>query len=77
VHGYGSVADQKYGYRDNSGDSGDVTHTGVRTLFGNNQYDLTYWHAPGEHPPHHTNSGWSPLKTAFRAATKIGDGPPK
>jgi pimeloyl-ACP methyl ester carboxylesterase len=73
----GRAGDQKYGYQDNPGDSGDVTHTGVRTLFGKNKYDLTYWHASGEHPPHHTDSGWSPLKTAFQAATKVGDGLPK
>jgi pimeloyl-ACP methyl ester carboxylesterase len=73
----GNGADQKYGYQDDPDDSGDVTHTGVRTLFGQNKYDLRYWHASGDHPPHHTNSGWSPLKTAFQAATKVGDGLPK
>ena len=52
-----------------------MTHTGVRTLFGKNAYDLTYWHASGDHPPHHTpDNGWSPLKAAFQAATKVGDG---
>ena len=71
----GEPADQKYGYADNAGDSGEVTHTGVRTLFGKNAYDLTYWHASGDHPPHHTpDNGWSPLKAAFQAATKVGDG---
>jgi pimeloyl-ACP methyl ester carboxylesterase len=70
----GAGADQKYGYQDNSGDSGNVTHTGIRTLFGRDKYGLTYWHAAGDHPPHHTTRGWSPLKTAFQAATKVGDG---
>jgi pimeloyl-ACP methyl ester carboxylesterase len=70
----GAGADQKFGYQDNPGDSGAVTHTGVRTLFGSNRYDLTYWHAAGGHPAHHTTRGWSPLKAAFQAATKVGDG---
>ena len=26
---------------------------------------------------HTTDNGWSPLKTAFQAATKVGDGLPK
>ena len=73
----GNDADQKYGYKDSPDDSGEVDHTGVRTLFGKNQYDLQYWHASGDHPPHTTDSGWSPLKTAFQAATKEGDGLPK
>jgi pimeloyl-ACP methyl ester carboxylesterase len=73
----GRPADQKLGYQDNAGDSGEVTHTGVRTLFGKNKYDLTYWHASGDHPPHRTDSGWAPLKAAFQAATKVGDGLPK
>jgi pimeloyl-ACP methyl ester carboxylesterase len=66
----GDPADQKFGYRD-------VSHTRIRTLYGANRYDLTYWHASGNHPPHHTERGWSPLKTAFQAATKVGDGLPK
>jgi pimeloyl-ACP methyl ester carboxylesterase len=66
----GAHADQKFGYVD-------VGHTGIRTLYGKNDYELTYWHAAGDHPPHHTTHGWSPLKTAFQAATKVGDGLPK
>jgi pimeloyl-ACP methyl ester carboxylesterase len=73
----GNHADQKYGYQDNPEDSGEVDHSAVRTLYGDNKYDLQYWHASGDHPPHNTNSGWSPLKTAFQAATKVGDGLPK
>jgi hypothetical protein len=73
----GRHADQKYGYQADSGDSGDVSHTGVRTLFGKNRYSLSYWHASGDHPPHQTRNGWSPLKAAFQAATKRGDGLPK
>jgi pimeloyl-ACP methyl ester carboxylesterase len=73
----GNHADQKFGYQDDPGDSGEVTHSAVRTLFGKNRYDLRYWHASGEHPPHDTENGWSPLKTAFQAATKIGDGLPR
>jgi pimeloyl-ACP methyl ester carboxylesterase len=73
----GNYADQKYGYQNNPGDSGDVDHGGVRTLSGGNRFDLRYWHATGDHPPHTTNRGWSPLKTAFQAATKAGDGLPK
>ena len=49
-------ADQKYGYQDNSADSGEVDHTAVRTLYGENQYDLRYWHASGDHPPHETKT---------------------
>jgi pimeloyl-ACP methyl ester carboxylesterase len=70
-------ADQKYGYRDDPEDSGEVDHSAVRTLYGENRYDLNYWHASGDHPPHHTNNGWSPLKTAFQAATRLGDGLPR
>jgi pimeloyl-ACP methyl ester carboxylesterase len=73
----GNFADQKYGYQDDSGDSGEVDHGAVRTLFGENEYSLRYWHASGDHPPHDTGSGWSPLKTAFQAATKVGDGLPR
>ena len=69
----GNFADQKYGYQDDSGDSGEVDHGAVRTLFGENEYSLRYWHASGDHPPHDTGSGWSPLKTAFQAATKVGE----
>jgi pimeloyl-ACP methyl ester carboxylesterase len=73
----GETADQKYGFQDDPGDSGEVTHTGVRTLYGKNAYALTYWHASGDRPPHTTKRGWSPLKVAFQAATKTGDGLPK
>jgi pimeloyl-ACP methyl ester carboxylesterase len=73
----GSSADQKYGYQDDPGDSGEVSHTGVRTRYGGNRYSLKYWHASGDHPPHSTKNGWSPLKAAFQAATKDGDGLPK
>jgi hypothetical protein len=42
-----------------------------------NTYNLRYWHAAGDQPPHHTpDNGWSPLKTALQAATRIGDGLP-
>jgi pimeloyl-ACP methyl ester carboxylesterase len=73
----GAHADQKLGYQADPADSGAVDHTGVRTLFGENRYDLTYWHRAGDHPAHHTENGWSPLKTAFQAATKVGDGLPR
>jgi pimeloyl-ACP methyl ester carboxylesterase len=73
----GSYADQKYGYQDDPEDSGEVDHSAVRTLYGQNKYDLRYWHASGDHPPHDTENGWSPLKTAFQAATKLGDGLPR
>ncbi len=72
----GHHADQKLGYRDDARDGGEVTHTGVRTLFGESRYRLTYSHASGDHPPHHTDRGWSPLKVAFQAATRDGDGRP-
>jgi len=73
----GSFANQKFGYQDDPGDSGHVDHTGVRTRYGENRYNLRYWHASGGHPTHHTpDNGWSPLKTAFQAATKVGDGLP-
>jgi hypothetical protein len=42
-----------------------------------NAYDLRYWHASGNNPPHNTKKGWSPLKTAFQAATRVGDGLPR
>jgi pimeloyl-ACP methyl ester carboxylesterase len=73
----GNFADQKYGYQDDSADAGEFDHSAVRTLHGENRYDLTYWHASGDHPPHHTENGWSPLKTAFQAATRVGDGLPR
>jgi hypothetical protein len=73
----GNFADQKFGYRSNLHDAGKVTHTGVRELSGENRYDLRYWHAAGDHPPHTTLRGWSPLKTAFQAATNVGDNLPK
>lgn len=73
----GRHADQKLGYRSNPNDAGDVDHQGVRELYGSNRYDLSYWHASGDHPTHHTRSGWSPLKVAFQAATKVGDGLPR
>jgi pimeloyl-ACP methyl ester carboxylesterase len=73
----GHHADQKFGYQRDSGDSGEVSHGAVRTLYGENRYTLRYWHASGDHRPHNTENGWSPLKTAFQAATKIGDGLPR
>jgi pimeloyl-ACP methyl ester carboxylesterase len=73
----GNYADQKYGYQDDPEDSGEVDHSALRTLYGENKYDLRYWHASGDHPPHNTENGWSPLKTAFQAATKLGDGLPR
>jgi hypothetical protein len=73
----GSLADQKYGYQDDAADAGEVDHGAVRTLAGENRYALRYWHASGDHPPHDTERGWSPLKTAFQAATRIGDGLPR
>lgn len=73
----GNYADQKYAYRDDPDDSGEVGHTGVRTLYGENAYDLRYWHAGGDHAPHDTLEGWSPLKTAFQAVTQRGDNLPR
>lgn len=73
----GNYADQKYAYQDDLDDSGEVDHTGVRTLYGENAYDLRYWHASGDHPPHDTQNGWSPLKVAFQAATHVGDNLPR
>ena len=72
----GEHADQKFGYGANGQDGGRVDHTGLRTLRAG-RYDLTYWHAAGDHPAHHTLNGWSPLKAAYQAATKDGDGLPK
>jgi triacylglycerol esterase/lipase EstA (alpha/beta hydrolase family) len=72
----GFFADQKFGFQD-ARDSGNVSHTGIRTLFGENRYALRYWHASGNHPPHNTRNGWSPLKAAFQAATRSGDGLPR
>jgi pimeloyl-ACP methyl ester carboxylesterase len=72
----GADADQKLGYRA-ADDAATVTHTGIRTLRGADGYALTYWHASGDHPPHETDNGWSPLKAAFQAATRAGDGLPR
>lgn len=77
----GTPADQKYRYRKKR-DGLLVDHEGVRTLGagkpdGRDRYTLQYWHAAGSHPPHTTERGWSPLKTAFKAATRVGDGLPK
>jgi surfactin synthase thioesterase subunit len=47
-------------------------------LLGSAQgYRVSYWHAAGDHPAHETGRGWSPLKTAFQAATRDGDGLPR
>jgi pimeloyl-ACP methyl ester carboxylesterase len=73
----GSFADQKYVYLDDPQDAGEVDHAGVRSLYGHNRYDLRYWHASGDRGSHHTRAGWAPLKTAFQAATKAGDGMPR
>ncbi|HEY7266418.1 MAG TPA: hypothetical protein VH501_01875 [Solirubrobacterales bacterium] len=73
----GNFADQKFGYQRDPRDAGNVSHTGIRTLYRKNRYDLRYWHASGNHPPHNTRKGWSPLKAAFQAATRIGDGLPR
>jgi pimeloyl-ACP methyl ester carboxylesterase len=73
----GNHSDQKFGYQENASDSGEVDHSQIRTLYGENAYELRYWHASGNHPPHDTTRGWSPLKTAFQAATKVGDGLPR
>ena len=76
-HFAGTTADQKYGYRKRR-DGLLVDHEGIRTLGGGkDRYKLSYWHAAGGHPPHTTEHGWSPLKTAFKAATRVGDGLPK
>jgi triacylglycerol esterase/lipase EstA (alpha/beta hydrolase family) len=72
----GNFANQKFGYQDDPRDAGNVSHTGVRTLYGKNAYTLRYWHASGSHGPHNTKRGWSPLKAAFQAATNIGDNLP-
>jgi pimeloyl-ACP methyl ester carboxylesterase len=73
----GEAADQKYGYQDNPRDSGDVTHTGLRTLHREHRHDLNFWHASGDHGTHHTRRGWAPLKAAFKAATHVGDDLPR
>jgi hypothetical protein len=73
----GARAEQKLGCLADPGDSGDVDHQGVRTLYGENRYDLRYWHASGRHRPHDTLRGWSPLKAVFRATTRVGDGLPR
>jgi pimeloyl-ACP methyl ester carboxylesterase len=80
-HFAATTADQKYGYWKRR-DGLLVDHTGVRTLGagapdGKDNYKLNYWHAAGDHPPHTTEHGWSPLKTAFKAATRVGDGLPR
>jgi triacylglycerol esterase/lipase EstA (alpha/beta hydrolase family) len=72
----GNGADQKLGYLD-ADDAGEVTHSGIRTQHGSDRYSLSYWHASGDHPPHQTGAGWSPLKAAFQAATHDGDNLPK
>jgi pimeloyl-ACP methyl ester carboxylesterase len=71
----GNPADQKLGYQ-RADDGGLVDHQRVRTL-RSGKYDLMYWHASGDHAPHHTTNGWPPLKAAFKAATRVGDGLPK
>lgn len=70
----GNHADQKFGYKDNGGK---VTHSKIRTLKGAGGYHMFYWHSSGDHGPHETNDGWSPLKTAYKAALKVGDDLPK
>lgn len=72
----GYHADQKYGYEDDSGDSGEVDHQAVRELTSG-AYSLRYWHASGDHDAHDATNGWAPLKTAFKAATNVGDDLPR
>ena len=68
----GRAADQKYGYGDEAG------HTRLRTLGGVRAASRsTSGTRRAAHPAHHTEAGWSPLKTAFRAATRTGDGLPR
>jgi pimeloyl-ACP methyl ester carboxylesterase len=71
----GHAADQKFGYADDPRDGGEVTHTAIRSQFGSNAYSLIY--VTGRDSPHRTDHGWSPLKTAFQAATNVGDNLPK
>jgi pimeloyl-ACP methyl ester carboxylesterase len=73
----GRYADQKLGYRSNLHDAGVVDHEAVRTVTGPHRFDLSYWHASGEHGAHHTLRGWAPLKAAFKAATVDGDDLPR
>lgn len=70
----GSGVDQKYGYQDSFGDSGDVIYIGVCMFFGNDKYDLIYWHVLGEHLLYYINSGWLLLKIVFQVVVKVGDG---
>lgn len=72
----GFHADQKYLYP-RSADGVSVGHEGIRALYGKRRYRLTYAHASGNHGPHRTTRGWSPLKAAFKAATRKGDGLPR
>lgn len=79
----GNYADQKYGYNDYLGDSHrdcwtpEVSHSAIRTLTGAGGYCMYFWHASGDHSAHKTTDGWSPLKTAYKAARYDGDDLPR
>ncbi|WP_031467550.1 esterase/lipase family protein [Sciscionella sediminilitoris] len=77
----GHHADQKYRYTDLGSakckKGSTIGHGDLRELTGAGGFCLRYWHASPKHDPHNTTNGWSPLKTAFQAATHKGDNLPK
>ena len=73
----GNPADQKYGYPDDAGDSGEVTTARPHALRRERLQPAATGTPPAITRRTHTDNGWSPLKAAFQAATKVGDGLPK
>ena len=69
----GNHADQKYGYWDESSDSGEVTHSAVRTLYGENGYKLNY--SPWRGDPHH-RARLVAAEDRLPGGHQVGDGLP-
>lgn len=81
----GYFANQKYGYDEDRNNNGsqdcwspeEVDHQTIRELTGSGGFCLRYWHDGSDGGPYTTDNGWSPLKTAFKAATHDGDDLPR
>lgn len=73
----GNRADQKFGYLSHDSGTAAVSHSGIREITGPHTYEMHYWHASGDHGTHHTDDGWAPLKSVYKAALHDGDALPK
>ncbi|GAA1198667.1 hypothetical protein [Prauserella alba] len=73
----GNRADQKFGYLSHDAGTAAVTHSGIREITGPHTYEMHYWHDSGDHDTHHTDNGWAPLKSLYKAALYDGDDLPR